>query len=329
MLKIFSAACLLILCFGTSLSQAHNYEKWDTGSGEPLWVNLKDFSKQELDTAIGLWNKIENDNRTGNSREWTGYYFKGDVIHSTVLRWSPEAGFIMVEVDNCAATLMGLAYGKVIVSPELLEFIFEYHKASASHSHTKAHRPAPAIKKFIPVRWGSAEYLIDEVQIADFGDYVGGFGRYNHRFPEVGGIDFFARRITQPQNNVEELPQVPSIYKRFIKKPIDAEIKVVGVPEIRRVRDYDDTWAYQSHTPVAINVGSLNGVKRGMNFRVLSSDQAEVVTIIRVSKHSSEGVIVRSLDENKQEYEIDPKIRPGWLLSTSFHKIILDQDSPN
>jgi hypothetical protein len=322
MLKILQAICLVILCFATSFAQSQNYAEWDNGVTERWWVDLNDFSKQELDTAIDRWLRIETDNRNVKSHDWAGGFFIGSDTHGTYMRWSQPSGFIMAHVDKCAARLMGLSYGKVIISPTSVDFVFEYHKSSGSHGHTKSHEPAPTITKFIPIKWSNEQYLVPENEMAEFGDYVAGFGKYNQEFAWVDGIEFFARGLSEAKSNYEELPQVPPGYERFIKKPIDAEIKMVGVPRLRRLRGYDGSWEYERHTPVSINVGILNGVKRGMLFRVLSSDQGESVKIIRVGNYTSAGIIVRWVDENKQEYERYPKIQAGWRLSTSPHKYI-------
>jgi hypothetical protein len=311
----------VILCVHTSSSaQSQNNAEWENGVTERWWVDLAEFPKQELDTAIEQWRRIELDNQNAKSHEWAGSYFTGSDVHGTYMRWSQQSGFIMAHVDKCAARLMGLSYGKVVASPTSVEFIFEYHKASGSHGDTTLHKPAPTSIKFIPSKWSNAQYLVQENEMSEFGNYVAGLGKYNQEFAWVDGIEYFVRSISEAKSNFEELPQVPSGYERFIKKPIDAEITAVGTPGLRRLRGYDGPLQYERYTPVSINVGSLNGVKKGMLFRVLSSDQGESVKIVRVGKYSSEGVIVRWLDENKQEYERYSPIKVGWRLSTSAHK---------
>jgi hypothetical protein len=318
----------VILCVHTSSSaQSQNYAEWENGVTERWWVDLAEFPKQELDNAIEQWRRIGVDNQNAKSHEWAGGYFTGSNTHGTYLRWSQQSGFILAQVDKCAATLMGLSYGKVVTSPTSVEFIFEYHKSSGSHGHTKSHTPAPTAIKFITIKWSNDQYLVQENEMTEFGNYVAGLGKYNQEYAWLDGTDYFARSISEAKSNYDELPQVPSEYVRFIKKPIDAEITAVGAPGLRRLRDYDGPLQYEGYTPVTMNVGSLNGVKKGMLFRVLSSDQGESVKIVRVGKYSSEGVIVRWLDENKQEYERYPPIKVGWRLSTSAHKYFSGEGS--
>lgn len=322
MLKILQSSCLVILCFATSFAQPQNYAEWENGVTERWWVDLSKFSRQELDTAIERWKLIEMDNKNVRPHEWAGGYFTGSDTHGTYMRWSQQTGFVMAQVNKCAAQLMGLSYGRVTISPTSVDFIFEHHKSSGSHGHTKSHIATPTTIRFVPIKWSYDQYLVQENEMAEFGDFVAGLGKYNQEFVWVDGLEFFARSTSEAKSNYEDLPQVPFSYKHFIKKPIDAEITVVGVPRQKRVRSYDDSWQYESHTRVSLNVGAAHGVKRGMYFRVLSSDQGESVKVIRVGQYSSEGIIVRWLDEDKQEYARYPKIQVGWQLSTSVHKYI-------
>lgn len=322
MRRILQPACLVLLCLVNCLAQSQDYAEWDNGVTERWQVDLNVFSKQELDTVIDRWKRIETDNQNTKSHKWAGGYFSGGDTHGTYMRWSQETGFIMAHVDKCAARLMGLSYGKIVISPASVDFVFQYHKSSSTHGDTKSHKAAPTITKFIPIKWSNDQYLIQENEMVDFGDYVAGLGKYNQEYAGMHGIEFFARSISEARSNYEESPQAPTVYGHFIKKPIDAEIKAVGVSRLRRLRGHDGSWEYERQTPVSINVGILNGVKRGMLFWVLSSDEGESVKIIRVGRYASEGIIVRWVDENKQEYERYPRIQQGWRLSTSRHKYI-------
>lgn len=322
MLKILRLICFVTLCFATTLAQSQNHAEWNNGVTERWWVDLDVFPRQDLDTAVNRWRSIDADNENANSHKWAGSYFMGSDTHGTYMRWSQRTGFVMAHVDKCAATLTGLSYGRVIASPTSLEFVFEYQKISSSHGHTKSHNLTPTAIKFVPIKWSHDQYLVRKDEMAEFGNYVAGLGKYNQEFAWVEGAEFFVRNISRIKSNYDELPQAPLGYERFIRKPIDAEIRAVGEPKLKRVRGYDGAWGYESHSRVSINVGKLNGVRRGMFFRVLSSDEGESVRIVRVGKHSSEGVIIRWVDESKQELERYSKIQRGWRVSTSPHKYV-------
>ena len=107
----------VLLGFSPSLAQPQKFAEWDNGVTERWWVELTEFPRQELDTAIERWNRIEADNKNGNSHEWAGAFFNGDETHGAYLRWSRQTGFIIAHVDKCAARLTGLSYGKIEISP--------------------------------------------------------------------------------------------------------------------------------------------------------------------------------------------------------------------
>jgi hypothetical protein len=312
----------LILCLDLpSAAQSQNYTfQWNNGVTESWWVDLNAITRPELDAGIERWRLIQAENDNSRSHQWAGDYFSGSDTHGTYMRWSPQAGFVLAHVDKCAASLMGLSYGTVRISPTSVEFIFEYQRSLRSHGHGQAHTPTLSIIKFVPIRWDNIQYLVREDEMADFGDYVGGFGRYNQEYGLLDYIPFFSRSIGEGENNYEGLPQVPPGYERFIRRPIDAVITAVGRPRLRRSSDAVGTWHYWQHTPVSVNVGSANGVERGMFFRVLSSDQGETVKIVQVGRRSSTGVIIRWVDENRRVMGRYPRIRVGWLLTTSIHR---------
>lgn len=318
--RLFAAVICGAVLWVVAQAQSREHAEWDNGVTERWWVDLSVFAKPELDAAIERWGLIAEGNRAARSHEWAGGYFTGGETHGTYLRWSPEAGFVMAHVDKCAAMLTGLSYGRVVASQGSVEFVFEYRKSSGAHGHAESHAsPAPPVVKFVPVRWSHDQYLVREDEAAEFGDYAAGLGKYNTEFAWVDGVAFFARSTSEAKSNYEELPQVPPGYERFIKKPIDARVSAVGAPRLKRQRT-GDSLQYEKHIPVSLDIGSLGGVKPGMFFHVLSSDQGETLKVVRVGRHSSEGVIVRWADENKQEYQRYPKIRVGWRVSTSPHK---------
>jgi len=318
----------VILLFATlSSTQTQDNLQWENGVTERWWVDSATFTKPHLNDAIERWNLIQAENQSAKSNEWAGDYFSGDDTHGTYLRWSQRAGFVMAHVNKCEASLMGLSYGRVLASPSSLEFIFEFNKSSGSHGHNNPHAPAPTVIKFVPVRWSNDQYLIQENEIAEFGDFVAGLGKYNQELAWIDGIQFFARG--EAQSNYDELPQVPPGYERFIRRPIDAAIIAVAGSFVRHVKESENPWWNELITPVTLNVGRPDGVKHGMTFHIRGSEAGETVKVTLVGKHSSEGIIVRyvrkrpGLKLNEWDDGVDdpdPVISIGWKLSTRLHK---------
>ncbi|HEY1403800.1 MAG TPA: hypothetical protein VGB05_06720, partial [Pyrinomonadaceae bacterium] len=130
--------------------------------------------------------------------------------------------------------------------------------------------------------------------------------------------------------NAPPTPGVPPGYEHFLKRPITGRIVSVGKRTVQREYGYESPggqgeWhAVASVTRVKVNIGAAQGAKTGLQLNVLNSD--EVVKLTRVAKTSSEGIIIRSLDEKRREtyYDNDaerelvyPPVAAGWELTTS------------
>ena len=311
--------CFVFLLFAAfpiiSLAQAQKYVEWHNGVTERWFVDTSEFSQEKLGSAIERWKLIEAENLQQKSHEWAGGYFIGSDTHGSYLRWSPRAGFVMANVNKCAAMLMGLSFGKVVASPTSVRLIYEYHRLSNSHGHGHSPKAAPTEIKFRPIKWRGNRYLIEEKRMAEFGEFVAGLGKHNQEFAWPADMIFFSGG-EEPKASSGELPIVPQGYERFIRKPIEAKITFVGKPQLKRYRDEFGTIHKEKHIPVRVNVGRSQGVKRGMYLHVLSHEEGETVRVKRVGENSSEGVIIRWLDEDLREVRDLPQVRLGWRVST-------------
>jgi hypothetical protein len=228
------------------------------------------------------------------------------------MRWSRQGGYVLMNIDKCAARVMGFSYGTADASDALVEFKTVFKKSS-SHSHGHAHSPTPVKIRFLPVTWRGVRYLIGENEIADFGDYAAGLGNYNRGlsgFMIIDAHDFFYKIKDQAQKNQANedqpnkedkgLPVVPPGYERFIKKPIEAKLTSVGTG-YRRV-DPENEWWDNFIIPVTVSVGQANGVRRKMSLRLVGLEGfgglGEIVEIKQVGLRSSRGVIIRTIRKN-------------------------------
>ncbi len=313
--------CLLVLLIATSVAgQSKETTVWDNGITERWWVYLDDFLKPDLDSAIERWNLIEKENEAAASSGWAGGYFNGGDTHGTYMRWSLQTGFVMAHVNKCEARLTGITFGSVKTSGGLIEFIVEYHNTVRSHGHGKTRKSGPSHIKLIPIQWSTSQFLVEEGQMPQFGDYIAGLGEYNQEFMWEW-TEFFGRGSREASTDYSHPPQVPPGYERFIKMPIDGELTAVGTPKLGRFRDGIGQVHKVMRTPVSLNVGRLNGVKRGMYFHVISPDVYERVKVLRVGRRTSRGVVERGVDENEQEHPQDSQISVGWKLSTRpYHR---------
>jgi hypothetical protein len=123
----FAGAALLVCalaCAPTASAQLDQWGYWENGVTEHWWLASEDFTAGDATNAVARWNQIGEVKDKG---AWAGDYFRGGETHGTYLRWSP-AGFVIAGVDKCAARVMTLAYGRVEVTPALIQFFPELDK---------------------------------------------------------------------------------------------------------------------------------------------------------------------------------------------------------
>lgn len=280
----------LFLLTGSSHAQTDD-GRWENGVSEPWWFDPAPMTKEEITFAKSRWKDIETENQSAVANEWSGVYFTGDETHGSYLRWSPQAGFVLMNVDKCRATVMNLDYGKVSASVSMVQLFPELNKQATGHKHAHA---SPMPQRFIPVRWDGSYYLVAENQMADFGNYVAGLGKYNGDEGEYMSLAFFIKLDASDKESATQfLPIVPAGYEHHLKQPIDAIITRVG--KGYRRPDPENEWWDDLILPVKLNVGTAQGVKRRMTFVLLNSDRMESVLISQVGAQSSSGIIVRTI----------------------------------
>ena len=299
LLILLTVISLLFAGAVTSLAQTDKpqfdqYGRWINGVSEP-WMFPEWISPAEAASVQTKWSAIEAD-VTRQRDAWAGNYFFGGDTHGTYLKWSAENGFVAMDVDKCAAQVMGFSYGNVTVGSNGIELspVKTLH-APVQHSH------APALpQNFVTVTWRS-RYLVPKNRVADFCDYVAGLGKYNDwagDYLEV--VEFFEKfgsedksaiaDSTRPGDKSEmDLPDLPAPFRRFLKKPIDVEITQVGKSWRRH---NENLWWGDLVIPVTINRGRTEGVTPGMGFR--TADGGEMITVTRVGVQRSEANIIRS-----------------------------------
>jgi hypothetical protein len=324
------AVAAIFVCLGFSNVEAQLDEagRWENGITEAWRYDTDVIKKDEIIAANSRWESVAADDRDEAADEWTGDYYRGSRVHGTFLRWSPRSGFVMVGVDECAATIMDLRYGNAASSQTLVQFFPEFHKNSRTHGH--ASRGSSQLG-FVPVKWRGVHYLIEESDMKAFGDWYSGLGNNSSTDFWMAGLQFFAKSGDKESRTADEPPVVPAGYERFLKKPIDAQIIFAGKRVIRITKRETYTESlYRSFTTVTINVGRVHGVKPGMSFHLLTSGHSDDITITSVSERSAIGSIERFLEEqpnkpptrwsDKQDSDYIP-IVIGSRVTTSLHKV--------
>lgn len=318
-------------------AQLDGDRRWVNGVTESWWF-ADGFTDAEASAAAARWKAIGDELAGAKGAAWAGDYFRGGDTHGTYLRWSPRAGFVIAHVDKCQAMVMGLVHGRVEATPGLMRFFPELdkHPARGHGGHgAPAHREPRDVLDFVPVEWRGGRRLIAEEEMADFGDYVAGLGRYNQwvSFMFLDYVTFFSR-MGEDEAGGSPSPAVPHAYRRFLKKPVEARVTSVGRRVIRR--DYhvegestSMTFERASLTYVTIDAGSERGVKPGMILRVVrGGEEEDSLLVMRAGRRASTAAVVREVDERGAEtfYSHEEsrekrrsKVSAGWRLTTSIH----------
>lgn len=284
-----------------SPAQLDQYGRWINGISEP-WMFSESTSKEEINSAQQRWSEIGAENGAGVEKPWVGTYFAGSETHGSYLRWSLRNGFVLMQVDKCAAQVMGFSYGSVIFNQDRIQLLpLKTVSSTTGHGHVMA----PSLR-FLPVTWRGDRYLVPEDEIADFGNYIAGLGKYNDwagNYIEV--VEFFAKLEREVAGTVDELarptasnkeereidlPIVPPGFERFIKRPIDITITGVGKAWVRR--DGENPWWDHLIVPITVSAGQAEGVSTKMKFRMADSD--EIIIVTKAGAHSSQAIVVRS-----------------------------------
>lgn len=303
--------------------------RWANGVSEAWWF-ADSLPDEDIRKLIAQWEKIAKENLTSKGNEWAGDYFTGSDTHGEYLRWSPESGFVIINVDKCSAQVEGFSYGKVSSSSPLNQFIPD-KVLSSGHGHGQV-QPSPATINFVPVRFRNARLLIPETEMPEFGDYLAGLGRFNgpNSIYYVDVTPFFVQLGKESGGKKEVGAAVPPGYEKFLKKPIEASIIMVTDRRIEAGYSYESPLSggvttYEdrvSVTSINVNVGDADGVKPGMILKLVETGEEVIMT--RVSTTNSTGIIIRFLDkrgrdifyDNEAEH-LSSKVKTGWKLTTS------------
>lgn len=300
-------ACALVACaFSSAAAQAADAderEQFESGYEDTYktWHLPSGTSKEEAASLNARW-KALGDELKSDAGEFAGTYRSGGSMRESFVRWAPEGGFVYLYVYENFSVL-DFGYGKVSVTPTAVVFTVERER----RGDESASGNVPLPRRWVAARWRTANYLLPEKEVAEFGAYVGGFDEYNDfNGPCCEFAPFLSSAARRDAPKSFEEPAVPAPYARLMRRPIEAKIKSVG--RRRVVKDYGlegelygQWFESASLTPVTIDAGRSRRVRRGLLFRIVGSPHGQYLKIVRVGPSSSEGVIIRSVDEDGLE----------------------------
>ncbi|HXG83308.1 MAG TPA: hypothetical protein VNI84_04690 [Pyrinomonadaceae bacterium] len=328
-MKLLCAVAVLFCSLFCVFAQTQaDYELWENGVGKSRWFTYH-LKKDDVLLMKTKWDKIEK-SLESTTNSFAGKYFQYGFMSGYFLNWSPEAGFIYVQYFDVEHPCY-FSYGKVAVKDFEINFITEYE---TSEPFCPGSASTPQI--WIPANGG--KYLIPKKESKRFGNFYGGFGEFNGFFRKWTEEFPFASKWKKDfqfkQNFI-----LPKNFEADIKKPINAEVIAVGKKKVVKFEPhFSPFYENSSITPATINVGTKNGVTKGLEFILLNleGEDSQTLKITKVGKNTSQGIVIRRIDDKgfegyfkydeKSKDMIDtpfPSIQVGQKVSTSpFH--ILD-----
>ena len=291
--KVILAFLILCLISINIFAQEDNsWQLWKNGVGKPRWLTYH-LEKEDVLKMTEKWNKIGK-TIENSSNEFAGTYFNGG-FSGYFLRWTPEGGFIFIEYFDEEHPCY-FSYGDVSENGVEINFAVKFEskvKFCPSENSTP--------KVWIPAEGG--KYFIQKKNAQEFADFYAGFGEYNglHTKDFFGQTYFALKWIKDFQPKKDFI--LPKGFEIYVRKPITAKIISVGKTKSEKGNysyPFDETI---SVTPVKIDAGRKQNVKKDMEFRLLNSDDDfyQTLQITKVGENTSDGKVIRKIHENGKE----------------------------
>jgi hypothetical protein len=320
---------LISVCSINAQEQINNQEgeidhvkNWLYESGDrEMRINYKFYSKDDLTEAQNRLEKINAELEKDQS-EWFGRYSPvtdAEVSHEELIL-SRQNGFLQFYVYTCMPELRYLNFGEIVDEPGAVWL----KSASSLNSRRKLLNPA----KYVKVIWGKRHFLILENDLQMFLIKAAGLEIVDEENRDedkpITWLTVYEKH-GESEKSIKGLPIVPFEYAHLLRHPIEAKIIAVGKRTVEVIKDeFSDEPRNLSNVIIKLNVGSQNGVEKGMNFRILKT--GELIEITKVNRQTSVGIVAREIDENGRESYYDhetksdkiySKIIVGWKLTTA------------
>ena len=265
------------------------------------WHLPEETTREEAAALNVRWKALGEELKSGPG-EFAGTYGDGGDTRQRYLRWAPGGGFVYLYVYEHFAVL-DFSYGRVEVTPTAVVFEVERERREVDAGK----RPRVTPRRWVAARWRLTNYFVPEKDIAEFGTYVGGFGRYNEfNGPCCDFTPFFRAEPGRAPEKSFDVPVVPAPYARLVRRPVETTITSLG--RRRVVKDfrvegelYSQWFERASLTPVTVGAGRASGLKPGMLLRLADEPGGQYLKVTRVRASRSECVLIRRVEDDGRE----------------------------
>ncbi len=294
-MKTFSRIIFLLLLTITIAGQEiEQFRYWNNGVGiANRWV-IGNMPESEIVEVKKRWDEIGESLKT-TTNPFAGTYFQSG-NRGYYLRWSPEKGFVYVYYYEYF--VLDASFGKIVIEDSVIEFIPE-REMTYSRSNYSLKTPLSWVPAF------KGKYFVKKEAVKSFGDFYAGFGEFNG-FPRKWNCDCgpFAERADKNVDYDKNAAYIlPDKYSSAILKPISGRIATVGKKYLSWRPVSENSGELASVTPVTLNVGQTRGVKAGLMFFLEPDFEGlhQIIKVLRIGKRSSSAIVIREIDENKNE----------------------------
>jgi len=202
-----------------------------------------------------------------------------------------------------------LSYGRVENTPSDLQIFRENSK------------PGDEIisKKYVKVKWGEAQFLVEEPSLAAFAEKAAGIyvEPEDEESPEdISWGKYLSRGWTSGE--LKGLPEFPGEYKHLQRLPVQAKIVSVGKRELEKDSedplDSEQSAVYE----IRLNAGEKTGIKKGVKLYIEETD--EEFEIVSVGQNNAVGKLRRNVDAEGKDscFDSDYKETPCQKIKPSF-----------
>lgn len=281
--RIGLSTVALLLC-GLSFLSEHSQDRYSE----------EKHSKSSVAASEAQTKKILREIRDLGNHDWAGQYYYGDGLGVNVeLSLAPQNGFVFTW-HGCLG-LYDLNYGDVSFTQGTVKLLFKYSNEPGKGFQGIA-------PELVPVHWGHRHYLIPADGMIRFTNAINSGMEPS---PPGGRSWRFLLRRGDEQKTVDGLPDIPSEYLSYIlKEPVRARVSSITETRMEKERRI---------TRVTLNVGSADGLKKGMELFVKQPSRVYLDAVVtEVGEHWSSAVI-------EQDEKSDPAPSPGWSLSTRLN----------
>lgn len=252
---------------------------------QPVYSN---YSELDLDNFRSRLKTIHSQT---DKNEWEGRFIPGgmDNVGISILDLSVASGFTSFYVYTCTPELRSISYGSVINRPDMIELVSEIPLGSPRK---------PTRSRLIKVKWGEHLYLVEERSLAVWAEKAVGRHVPSQDGYEQNWTDYWeSGNLEVPLNGI---PSLPLRFQHLSRAPIEASI--VSLRPRTTESEFSSGMTYHGGNSavyrVVINAGRNSGVKKDMTFSVAGT--FDELTITKVGHRTSEGVVVRAINDETQ-----------------------------